>query len=283
LENNALQIAISRIGIAVWAALFLSFPSAAQQVSELSAELHPWGKFEPGAWKRILVTTETFNEYGTIASTNVTLSTTTLSDIGKDSLTLETQACVEMAGKRFESEPQTVKQGFHGEVLAPNLKIKESAPGDVEIDGRKIPCRVLKLESANSASKTATTIYYSDSVAPHILKRTSKTSDLEGKTVLSETTAELLTLEMPYKIDGETRSAAHLKTVQKSLKGTVVTLAVLCPGIPGGIVAQSSKELDSNGRLVRRGVLELVDYGSEPENDRPGVFGRDRSKRHRTR
>lgn len=278
-----MRIAISSIGLAVWVTALLSYPAAAQQVSALSAELHPWGKFEPGAWKRILVTTETFNEHGTIASTNVTLSTTALTDIGNDSLTLETQACVEMAGKRFESEPQSVQQGFHGEVRAPNLKIKDSSAGEVEIDGRKIPCRALKLESANSAGKSFTTIYYSDSVAPHILKRIGKTTDLEGKTVLSETTAELLTLEMPYKIDGETRSAAHLKTVQKTPKGTVVTLAVLCPGIPGGIVAHSSKELDANGRLVRHGILELVDYGLTPENDRAGVFGRDRAKRHRTR
>jgi hypothetical protein len=268
---------------AVWAVTLMSFSAAAQQIPSLPADLHPWGKFEPGAWKRIRLITETYNEQGSIASTNITDSKTTLFDIADNSLTLETQACVEMAGKRFESEPQMVKQGFHGEVLTPNLKVKESTAGQVEIDDRKISCQVLKLESAGSSSKTATTIYYSTTVAPNILKRESKTTDLEGKTVLSETTATLLSLEMPYRIEGETHLAAHLKTVQKSPKGTVITLAVLCPEIPGGIVSHSSKELDANGRLVRHSVLELVDYGTEPEKDRSSAFGRKRANRHRTR
>jgi hypothetical protein len=271
------------LGMTIWAAALLPFAAAAQEISSLPAELHPWGKFEPGAWKRIHMVTETYNEQGTIASTNITDSKTTLFDIEDDSLTLETKACVEMAGKRFESEPQMVKQGFHGEVLTPNLKVKESAAGQVEIDDRKISCQVLKLESVNSSSKTATTIYYSTSIVPNILKRESKTTDLEGKTVLSETTATLIALDMPCRIEGETHSAAHLKTVQKSPKGTVTSLAVLCPDIPGGIVSHSSKELDANGRLVRQSVLELVDYGSEPEKDRSSIFGRKRANRHRTR
>jgi len=269
--------------MAILAAALLSMTVAAQQASSLPAELHPWGKFEPGAWKRIRVTTESYNDQGTLASTNVSDSKTTLFDVDGDSLTLETKSCVEMAGKRFESEPQMVKQGFHGEAIAPNLKIKESAAGQVEIDDRKIACQVLKLESANGSSKTATTIYYSASVAPYILKRESKTTDLDGKTVLSETATTLVALDMPYKIDGDTHAAAHLKTVQKSPKGSVITLSVLCPDVPGGIVSHSSKELDVDGRLMRHSTLELVDYGSEPEQDRSGLFGRKRANRHRTR
>lgn len=262
--------------------MLVSFSDAAQIAAPLTAEMHPWGKFEPGAWKRIRVVTETFNEQGTIASTNLTDSKTTLFDLDDASLTLETQACVEMAGKRFDSEPQMVKQGFHGEVLSPNLKIKDSSAGQVEIEDRKIPCQVLKLETVNGSSKTATTIYYSAAVAPNILRRDSKTTDLEGKTVLSETTATVLSLAMPYRIQDESHSAAHLKTVQKTPKGTTITLAVLCPDIPGGIVSHSSKELDTAGRLVRQSTLELVDYGSEPEKDRSNVFGRKRANRHRT-
>jgi hypothetical protein len=283
LEKNVLRIAFSRIAVAVWAATLLSLSAAAQQAPSLSADLHPWGKFEPGAWKRIRMITETYNEQGTLASTNITDSITTLYDLDDNSVTLETQACVEMAGKRFDSETQLVKQGFHGEALSPNLKTVGSAAGEVEIDDRKIACQALKLESAGSTSKTATTIYYSAAMSPKILKRESKTTDLEGNTVLSETTATLVALEMPYRIEGTTHLAAHLKTVQKSPKGTVETLAILCPDVPGGIVSHSSKELDANGHLVRHSVLELVDYGSEPEKERTSVFGRKRANRHRSR
>jgi hypothetical protein len=267
----------------VWAVALMSFPAAAQQAPSLPAEMHPWGKFELGAWKRMRLITETYNEQGTIASTNIADSKTTLFDMEDGTLTLETQTCVEMAGKRFESDPQMVKQGFHGEAITPSLKVKESAAGQVEIDDRKIPCQVLKLESNGNSGKTTTTIYYSASVAPHILKRESKTIDAEGKTVLSETTATLVALDMPYRIEGETHLAAHLKTVQKSPKGTITTLSWLCPDIPGGIVSHNSKEFDANGKLVRHTVLELVDYGFEPEKDRSSTFGRKRANRHRSR
>jgi hypothetical protein len=266
----------------VWAVAPVSFSHAAEPVPTLSADLNPWGKFEVGAWKRIRVTAESFNEQGTLASTNTCDSKITLYDVGDDSLTLEIQACDEIAGKRVERGPKMDKQGFHGEILSPNLKIQESTAGQVEIDDRKIPCQVLKLVSSDASSQTATSIYFSTKLDPHILKRESKTTDLEGKNVLSETTATLLSLDMPHLLDDEIHSAAYLKTVQKTQKGTVVTMAILCPDVPGGIVSHSSKELDTNGRLVRRSTLELLDYGSEPEKDRNGYFGRKRASRHRS-
>jgi hypothetical protein len=244
--------------------------------------LHPWGKFEPGAWKRIHVVTEIFGEQDVVATTNLSDSKITLFDIDEDSLTLETQVCVEIAGKKFDSDPQLVKQGFHGETLSPNLKLVDSAAGQLEVEDRKIPCQVLKLESSNGTSKTSTTIYFSATVAPNILKRESKTTDAEGKNVLSETTATLVSLDMPYQIQGQIRMVSHLKTVQKSPKGMVVTLAVLSPEIPGGIITLSSKEHDANGRLVRRSTQELIDFGSEPEKERSGLFGRKRNKSHRS-
>ena len=74
------------------------------------------------------------------------------------------------------------------------------------------------------------------------------------------------------------RSAVYVKTLQKTPKGTIYTLAVVCPDIPGGIVSNSSKELDSSGRLIRRSTLELVDYNTEPEKSRTSLFGRNASR-----
>ena len=60
--------------------------------------------------------TETLDEHGQVVSTNSADTTTTLVDIDNDGVTLEIQTCMEVAGKRFQAEPQTVKQGFHGEL-----------------------------------------------------------------------------------------------------------------------------------------------------------------------
>jgi hypothetical protein len=49
--------------------------------------------------------------------------------------------------------------------------------------------------------------------------------------------------------------------------------------VPGGVVSQSSKEVDKNGLLVRRSTLELLDYNADPDKDRSGIFGRKRPNR----
>ena len=53
--------------------------------------------------------------------------------------------------------------------------------------------------------------------------------------------------------------------------------------MPGGVVRNSSKEVDKNGRLVRRSTLELIDYNNDPDKDRTGLFGRKRPPRHRNK
>jgi hypothetical protein len=130
-----------------------------------------------------------------------------------------------------------------------------------------------------------TTIYYCPTLPPYILKRASVTSDLEGKNVLSETTVEVISLNMPSEIrQGETKNGAYVMTVHKDAKGTVTTLAVVLPEVPGGVISSSSKEVDKTGRLVRRSTLKLVDYNDDPDKDRTGLFGRKRpSRSHRTK
>ena len=260
--------------------------SSLAEEAGIPAKLHPWGQFDPGAWKTVSVVTETLNEHGQVASTSATDTKTTLVDIDNDGVTLEIQACMEVAGKRFEAEPQTVKQGFHGDLVMPNLKLQAPVAGQVTIEDQKISCKVQQLESTGPDSKTVTTIYYCLALPPYLLKRESVTTDLEGKNVLSETTMEVISLNMPSEIrQGETKNGAYTMTVHKNGKGAVTTLAVLVlPEVPGGVVSSSSKEVDKTGRLVRRSTLKLVDYNDDPDKDRTGLFGRKRPPRsHRTK
>jgi len=252
---------------------------AAAQETSLPPQLHPWGLFEPGSWKLVRVVTENFNDQGAVAGTSTSDNRTTLLDTDDDGVTLEMRVCVEVAGKRFDGQAQTIKQNYYGEQLSAALKLKEPTTGQVAIEDRKIPCQVRKIELSSTSGKTITTIYYSTSMPPYILKRESVTTDPEGKNILSETSVSVQALDMPCKILGALHNAAYVKTVQKTPQGTIVTLAVICPDIPGGIVSHSSKELDPAGRLVRRSTLELVDFHSA-EKDRP-TYGRKRPPRYR--
>lgn len=249
--------------------------SGIAQESGILPKLHPWGRFEPGAWKTVRVVTETLNAQGQVVSTSETDTKTTLVDIDSEGVTLEVEACVEVAGKRFQAEPQTIKQGFHGETTGPSAKIKDAVDGEFVVEERKIPCKIQELAVDGPNGKMTITLHYSTTVSPYVLKRVAVTADPDGKGNASETIADVIAMDMPVRIQGETRSAAYVRTVHKGPKVTVTTLTVVLADVPGGMVSQSSKEVDKNGLVVRRSTLELIDYNADP--DRSG--GRKRSNR----
>ena len=118
------------------------------------------------------------------------------------------------------------------------------------------------------------TVYYSDTVAPYILKRQSITTDRDGKNIVGQTNLDVVAGDLPWEILGEIKNVACVKTVQKHAKGSVTTLAMTCTEVPGGVVYHTSSEKDANGRLTRRSVLQLVSYGLQAEQERVGLFGR---------
>jgi hypothetical protein len=252
------------------------------QESPLSAKHHPWGRFRPGAWKLVRVVTETLDERGQVAGTCVTETRTSLVKIEDDGVTLEVEVGIEVAGKQFDGQPQCIKQGFHGELSGPEVHAGRAVAGEVSVEGRKMPCRTQQIESAGPNGKTVTTVYYSDAPAPYVLRRESTTTDAEGKNVVGETTLEVIAIDMPCKVLSEMKNAAYVKAVQKHAAGTVTTLATTAADVPGGVVYHTSKEMDKEGRLVRRSTLELVSYGLQAEEERPGVFGRKRPRHRKT-
>ena len=84
---------------------------------------------------------------------------------------------------------------------------------------------------------------------------------------------DVVALNMPWKVLEEMKNVASVKTVQKHGKGSVTTLSMTSPDVPGGVVYHTSKEINAAGRLTRRSVLELKSFGLQAEEDR-GVFGR---------
>ena len=252
---------------------------AAQEVG-ISAKHHPWGRFQPGAWKMVRVVTETLDEQGVVMSTSITETKTSLVKVEQDGVLLEVEVGIEVAGKQFDGQPQCIKQGFHGELAGPDVKVKRSGASQVAIEDRKVDCHFQQLELLGPSGRTSTTIYYTDTLAPYVLKRESTTTDAD-KNVLGETTLEVVALDMPQKVVSEIQKSACIKTVQKSVKGTITTLAMTSGDVPGGVVSNASKETDKNGRLVRRSTLELVGYGLQPEEERLNLFGRKRPSRIR--
>lgn len=243
---------------------------------------HPWGRFEPGAWKLVRVVTETLNERGEVVSTSTTESKTTLKKVEDSGVTLLVEVVVEIGGRRLDAEPQTIKQSFSGEQPGHVVKTSDGGPALVTIEGQEYPCRVEQTESTGGNTKTVTRTYYSATTAPYALKLESVTTDVHTGARVSETESQVSSVGIPSRVLRDVKIAAHVRSVYKHPKGSTTTLAVTSSDIPGGIVCHNARESDGNGRLIRRSTLELVAFGTEPDEGRGGFLRRGRSP-HRNR
>jgi hypothetical protein len=224
-------------------------------------DLHVWGRFDPGTWKRVRIVTETLNEKGAVVDTTTTETKTTLLRADAGRLALRIEATVDVAGRRFESPPQTVEYGYYGEPPGQKPEAKFVGSEQLTIDGRQVPCEIRQVVATTAGQKQVTRMYLSNDVEPFVLKRETTLLKTVGKSDPDqETQVEVIALDMPYRVLHDIKSAAYERTIQQTPRGTNITLDVTCVDVPGGIVARTSKEMNSKGQLVRRSTLELVDY-----------------------
>lgn len=270
--------------VALWLAA-ISASVASAQAPDAARTRHSWGRFKPGAWKQVRVETDTFDEKGQFTGKSVTETLTTLEAVTDRDFTLRVEVTVDVAGKRFSSQPQVIRQGYYGEAEGQKVQVRKVGEGNLTLSGRVIPCEVREVVINGGEAKRVTTVHYSDRIAPFFLKRESVTTDAEGKPANYQSQSEVVMLDMPCKIFDETKNVFHVKTVQKQPKATVTTLEVQCESVPGGVISHSLREEDDKGRTLRRSTLELIDFGYGSPNDdpsaltrRPRLFQRNRSR-----
>ncbi|HTQ40242.1 MAG TPA: hypothetical protein VMJ32_14540 [Pirellulales bacterium] len=235
---------------------------AAPPSTELTPrDLHVWGRFDPGTWKKVRIVTDTLNDRGEVVDTTITETKTTLVRADAKRLTLRIEGTVEVDGRRFESPPQTVEYGYYGESPNDSTELKSLGTEPLTVDGRQVPCRIEQVSANTGRQKQVTELFLSDDVEPYVLKRETRFFTADGKSLDEpQTTVEVIALDMPYNVLHEVKSTAYERTIQRSARGTNVTLDVTSVDVPGGIVARTSKELDGQGRVIRRSTLDLVDY-----------------------
>ena len=238
---------------------------------------HPWGRFPPGSWTQLRQLTETLDAAGRVVSVSSTETRTTLEQVTADGVTLKVEVTVELAGKRLANPPQTIRQGYADQSPGQTISLKQLGAAEVAVDGKKIPCQAEQLEIIGGGQRRMVSVNYSDA-RPHILRKVSTSSSLPSGATTSELTAEVIALDMPYKILNDIKQVSLVKTVQKQ-EGTTITVSVHAEAVPGEIVSHTSKKLDTAGHLVRRSTLELIDYRVETSEPRAADETR-RSRRH---
>lgn len=242
-------------------------PARAQETGLEARDLHVWGRFCPGTWKQVRLITETVGPNGEITGTTTTETKTTLVRAGANSVTLQIDVTVEVGGKRFQGQSQTVESGFFSEDPGDTSKLKPIGSEQLTIDGRHVTCKIHQVTAGSGQRKQTTRFFLSNDVEPFVLKRETFPISTEGDSSKESSTLEVIALDMPYKVLNEQKTAAFERAIQRTERGTTVTLDVTCVDVPGGVVARTSKELDAQGKIVRRSTLELVNYHVVLQND----------------
>lgn len=233
--------------------------------------LHAWARFGCGSWKLVRVQTETLDGQGRVASVSLAETKTTLERADNKSYTLRIEVTVEVAGKRLKAEPKLVTYGYSGEMEGQQVEVKELGSGEVEINGNLYPTSVRQIMVNGGASKTISTVHYSREVAPHFLKRSTESSDIQTNARSYQSDVEVIAIDMPIKVLTETKTAAYVRTVESFANGeSKVTLEVQCDDVPGGVVSHTSKQTNEAGDILQRSTFELVDYAivSKPTSTR---------------
>ena len=239
-------------------------------------DYHPWGGFEEGAWKRVRVIRETLDSAGVVTDTSVIETTTTLIAVDDEGVTLRIESVIEVAGRRWDVDPRILRQGFNGESNGQTAEYRDLGDETVTIDGLDIPINVRQVTLRSDEGERVCTVYFSEDVDPFLLWQRSTNTPANADRPGSETTTEVIAIEMPFQVLAESLSTSHVKTIHTNGSGSTVTIEVHCFDMPGGVVAHTSKELNTSGEVVRRSTLELIDYGFNSPDEQPR-----RSRRHR--
>jgi hypothetical protein len=266
--------------LCAWAALLSAAPPRAEEPAS-SRELDVWGRFAKGSWKQTRIISETLDETGKVTATTTTDVRTTIIGVDSNKVTLRINVTVEAGGKRYDTEPQTVQHGYYGEGPNQLTRIRELGKSDLTIDGKTFACRVQEVSIDGGRQKTVSKLFQADAQAPYVLRRETAFTDSTNAAANHNETAEVIMLEMPYKVRSEIKPTAFERSVQKNGKGTTITVDVTSVEVPGGIVMRTLKELDPQGHITRRSTVELVDYSAEeeqPSDFRPRLFHRRRAR-----
>ena len=254
-------------------------PSArAGQLSQ--RELDVWGRFGAGSWTQARIITETLDESGNVTSRISTDVRSTLTHVLAGGATVRITVNVDAGGRRFETAPQTVQHGYYGEKPEQQVEVKDLGPATLTVDGRDYSVRWREASFQAGGQKTVTKLCQCDAQAPFVLKRQTQVIDPTNPAVERQETEEVLAVDMPYRVGSEIKPVSFERSTQKTAQGSTVTVDVTSVEVPGGLVNRTVKELDSQGHLVRRRTVELVDFKTVDDDDVPQWRSRRWRRRH---
>jgi hypothetical protein len=237
----------------------------------IPAKHHEWAKFHPGAWKHVRMTRQDLDPQGKVRATSITETTTTLISKNNRSVTLRVDTILELAGRQFAKQPQLVTQGLGGELDGKVVPAKTVGTQSITIAGQNLQSEIRTVTVRDNSCQWTSRVYYCRNTAPYVLKREIISTDIVNDASKFETKVDVVSIDEMIEVKGETKKASQIRTIHTTPTSKTITIEYRCEDVPGGYVSHQSEQFDSEGRIIARSTLELLDYYNPPEEEKVRV------------
>jgi len=231
----------------------------------LSANEHPWGRFLPNTWC-IVQTVAVSNIDGRPVQSMQTVKIT-LQSVDESGVTMHEAETLELGG-RFDKTPQIVKYDFFHEPIQDKTQVRQGEPEKLMIDRKVVPCAVRIYEQQTSGGHLTTTIWYTPHVYPYVLRvekimrSTPEGEGAKGQIIRQSVTLVQETAALKV-LRGIRRNRTYtIRTEEKAGNITRITDARCSWDVPGGLLESTTRELDAQGREIRRSASRMTNFFS---------------------
>lgn len=240
---------------------------------ELVRQKHPWARFEPGAWRRVEVLSEVFDETGAFAGRTVSERTERLIAVGERSYTLSIEPVVQIAGRRTPGPVEARKLWLLNDRPSeqPIIAWTAGEPTSISLGETVVPCRTWTIDSGvfgaeEPQREEKLTLFVSQESQPAVLRR-KRLSVLQGEAgpVFTESVTRF---SMPAIYGDELTAAWHTESTTEHPSGErTEAFAIHGHDAPGGLFQRAVAEYDAAGVKTRWQVTRLVASGRTPTED----------------
>lgn len=223
---------------------------------------HPWTRFEPGAWRRLRMVTESFNAAGESTGLNASERVERLLAVDGDTYTIEVENLAPIAG---HATPGAV-ESRHLSMLTDRSAglgspaIEEVEPTTISFGDVVVPCRTWRVSIADQGAVEEELLCVAVGSDPAVLRR--KLSTTVGGTLGATVTSNVSRLDLPALYGERLVRSWHLTTtIAHPAGGRTERTAVFSAEAPGGLHWEAAADYDASGRRTFWSVIDLVESG----------------------
>ena len=221
---------------------------------EIPPAHHPWGRFEPGSWQRLRVTTEVFGS-GDGKSVGITEITTRLIKVEKDGVILTREI---KDGDQTTTQDK-VKYAWDGSQPNDTTDVGYSVD-EMDVEGSTYACQTHRLTTKGDGITTITKSWYSPDYAPYFLKRMVRVTGKRRETSSMRVTRFVTQREVLDK----KLTCWESETITSSPASAARTTTFSSLDVPGGVVFSESEVRDKQQGVSEHVRIELIAYEANP-------------------